>query len=368
MSFRRGREGALKMSLNTPLGVFFCYYKNMLADQIRNLKNEAIGEILEAKTLAEIDQIRATFLGKNGKIKQLTKEIPQLSTEEKKNLGQIINQTKNNIDQALSQAQIKFQEKNQASWFDVTLPGIRPEQGHLHLVTQAIEEITDIFSHLGFNRARYLEVEWDWYAFEGLNMSENHPARDEWETFFIQDLANKKFGKGVLTPHTSSGQLREMEKYTPPIRMLNIAKCYRRQSDMSHAPMFYQFEGLVIDKNINISHLKGTIDYFTKQYFGPDRKSRIRPFHFQFTEPSFEVDVTCLICHGKGCRTCKQGWMELGGSGMVHPQVLRNGGIDPDKYTGFAFGWGVERVMMMKYGIPDIRLLFDGDLRFLNQF
>jgi len=137
---------------------------------------------------------------------------------------------------------------------------------------------------------------------------------------------------------------------------------------MSHAPMFYQFEGLVIDKNINISHLKGTIDYFTKNYFGPDRKSRIRPFHFQFTEPSFEVDVTCLICHGKGCRTCKQGWMELGGSGMVHPNVLKNGGIDPEKYTGFAFGWGVERVMMMKYGIPDIRLLFDGDLRFLKQF
>jgi len=341
----------------------------MLTDQIRNLKNEAIGEILEAKDASEIENTRATFLGRSGKLNQLTKEIPNLALEEKKHLGQLINEVKINIESAIEQSLEKLNVKNfQNKWFDVTLPGIRPEQGHLHLITQAISEITNIFTELGFHRARYPEAEWDWYAFEGLNMSQNHPARDEWETFFIKDLDNKKYGKGVLTPHTSSGQLREMEKYSPPIRMLNIAKCYRRQSDMSHAPMFYQFEGLVVDKNINISHLKGTIDYFTKKYFGPDRKSRIRPFHFQFTEPSFEVDVTCLICHGKGCRTCKQGWMELGGSGMVHPTILKNAGIDPEKYTGFAFGWGVERVMMMKYGIPDIRLLFDGDLRFLKQF
>jgi len=341
----------------------------MLKDQIRNLKNEAIGEILEAKSPQELERIRASFLGRTGKINQLTKEIPKLSGEEKKNLGQLINETKKNIEEALLQLQNKLSEKKPLeNRFDITAPGIKPPEGHLHLVTEAIREITSIFTSLGFHRARYPEVEWDWYAFEGLNMAENHPARDEWETFFIEDFESEKYGKGVLTPHTSSGQLREMEKYSPPIRMINIAKCYRRQSDMSHAPMFYQFEGLVIDKNINISHLKGTIDYFTKQYFGSDRKSRIRPFHFQFTEPSFEVDVTCLICHGKGCRTCKQGWMELGGSGMVHPNVLQNGGIDPDKYTGFAFGWGVERVMMMKYGIPDIRLLFDGDLRFLKQF
>jgi len=342
----------------------------MIVDQIRNLKNEAIGEILEAKNEVELERIRACFLGRSGKINQLTKEIPKLSPEEKGRIGQLINDTKKNIEETLSQALNKFsvQKEKDEEWFDVTALGIKSPEGHLHLVTEAIREITSIFASLGFHRARYPEVEWDWYAFEGLNMAENHPARDEWETFFIENLENKKYGKGILTPHTSSGQLREMEKYSPPIRMLNIAKCYRRQSDMSHAPMFYQFEGLVIDKNINISHLKGTIDYFTKNYFGPDRKSRIRPFHFQFTEPSFEVDVTCLICHGKGCRTCKQGWMELGGSGMVHPNVLKNGGIDPEKYTGFAFGWGVERVMMMKYGIPDIRLLFDGDLRFLKQF
>ena len=215
----------------------------------------------------------------------------------------------------------------------------------------------------------YPEVEWDWYTFGSLNMPKNHPARDEWETFFIENLAHPKYGEAILTPHTSSGQLREMERLKkPPIRMLNIAKCYRRQSDISHAPMFYQFEGLVIDKGINITHLKGTLNYFVKQYFGPERKTRIRPFHFQFTEPSFEVDVTCIVCGGKGCKVCKEGWMELGGSGMVHPIVLKNGGIDPQNYTGFAWGWGVERLLMMKHGIPDIRFLFNGDLRFLNQF
>ena len=189
------------------------------------------------------------------------------------------------------------------------------------------------------------------------------------ETFFIQNLKHPKYGEAVLTPHTSSGQLREIQRLGKlPVRMLNVAKCYRRQVDISHAPMFYQFEGLVIDQGINITHLKGTLDFFVKQYFGPQREARVRPFHFQFTEPSFEVDVSCIVCGGRGCRVCKQGWMELGGAGMVHPTVLKNGGLDPTKYTGFAFGWGVERVLMMKYKIDDIRLLFSGDLRFLEQF
>ncbi len=343
----------------------------MLKDQIRNLKNEAIGEILEAKNQAELERIRASFLGRAGKINQLTKEIPKLSGEEKKNLGQLINETKKNIEEALRQLQNKLSEKKpQENRFDITAPGIKPPEGHLHLVTEAIREITSIFTSLGFHRARYPEVEWDWYAFEGLNMAENHPARDEWETFFIEDLESEKYGKGVLTPHTSSGQLREMEKYSPPIRMINIAKCYRRQSDISHVPMFYQFEGLVIDEAISITHLKGTLDYFAKNFFGPERKTRIRPFHFQFTEPSFEVDISCGLCRGQGCRFCKGGWLELGGSGMVHPSVLKNGGIDPEKYSGFAFGWGVERAYMMKSGlkIDDIRLLYSNDLRFLQQF
>lgn len=348
----------------------------MLKDQITNLKNEAIGQILEAKSLQELEEIRARFLGRSGKINELTQVIPQLTEAEKGQFGRLINETKKTITEVLQQAQDKLQTTERPEiFFDPTVPGIQPPLGHLHLITQAIEEITTIFEKIGFRRVRYPEVEWDWYAFGGLNFPENHPARDEWETFFVANLYHGKFGRGLLTPHTSSGQLREMENNRPPIRMLNIAKCYRRQSDISHAPMFYQFEGLVIDENINITHLKGTLDYFFKSYFGPDRQARIRPYHFQFTEPSFEVDVSCSECHGAGilasgevCRVCKNGWLEIGGAGMVHPQVLKNGGLDPQKYTGFAFGWGVERVLMMKYGLGDIRLLFEGDLRFLQQF
>jgi len=346
----------------------------MESNRIQNLKNQAISSILEAQSDEELEELRIAYLGRKGRITQLLKEIPSLSPSERKEIGQLANDAKNAIEQALAdskRAQAAKEIDIDKEWLDVTAPGKRPSVGHLHLVTEAIQEITTIFEKIGFTRVAYPEVEWDWYAFEGLNMPENHPARDEWETLYIDHLENKKYGHAVLTPHTSSGQLREMKRLgKPPIRMLNIAKCYRRQSDVSHAPMFYQFEGLVIDKGINITHLKGTLDYFAKQYFGPNRKTRIRPFHFQFTEPSIEVDVSCDICQGKGCRLCKQGWLELGGAGMVHPIVLKNGGIDPEKYTGFAFGWGVERVLMMKAGlkIDDLRLLYTNDLRFLKQF
>ena len=237
-------------------------------------------------------------------------------------------------------------------------------------MTTAINEISEIFEKIGFTRVRYPEVEWDWHAFGALNFPDNHPARDDWETFFINAPKHPKFGDMLLTPHTSSGQIREMERVSPPIRMINIAKCYRRQSDSSHYPMFHQFEGLVVDKNISVVHLKGVLDYFAKTFFGKDRITRIRPYHFQFTEPSFEVDVTCGVCKGLGCKLCKSGWLEIGGAGMVHPQVLKNGNINPSIYSGFAFGWGVERVFLMKPGIniPDIRILYSNDLRILEQF
>ncbi len=343
----------------------------MEINHIQNLKNQAISRILEAKRESELEEIRIEYLGRHGEITKLINQIPSLKDEKRKQMGILLNETKKTLEEAIKNqlSIITHQASENEEWFDITLPGIRPPQGHLHLISQTIEQIIDIFTKIGFEKVSYPEVEWDWYAFEGLNIPKNHPARDEWETFFIQNLYHPKYGNAVLTPHTSSGQLREMERVkNPPIRMLNIGKCYRRQIDASHAPMFYQFEGLVIDENINITHLKGTLDYFVKEYFGPQKKSRIRPFHFQFTEPSFEIDVSCIVCEGKGCKVCKQGWMELGGAGMVHPLVLKNGGIDPKKYTAFAFGWGVERVLMMKYKIDDIRLLFNGDLRFLNQF
>ena len=349
----------------------------MDSNQVQNLKNQAISQILEAKTEKELEELRIEYLGRKGQINNLLKEIPKIKPDERAEFGKLLNDVKKAIEEAIGnkKSEIRNSKSETEEHFDVTIPGEKPPLGHLHLITYTIREIIKIFEKIGFTRVRYPEIEWDWYPFEGLNMPKNHPARDEWETFFIEELKHPKYGVGVLTPHTSSGQLREMEIHKPPIRMLNIAKCYRRQSDASHAPMFYQFEGLVIDKGINVCHLKGILDYFVVQYFGPERKTRIRPFHFQFTEPSFEIDVTCIVCGGKGklnngerCRVCKEGWMELGGAGMVHPVVLKNGGIDPKKYTGFAWGWGVERLFMMKYGIDDIRLLFSGDLRFLEQF
>jgi phenylalanyl-tRNA synthetase alpha chain len=333
-----------------------------------------IGLLLEAQedALSEISlgektstQLRIELLGNKSELSRLTKQIRSVNPVDRSQVGIIINQVKQAIEDALGKTtEIGGTEQQE---FDVTVPGILPPQGHLHIVSQAISEITHIFERIGFSRVRHPEVDWDWYAFESLNMPPNHAARDEWETFFI-DFTGKR--KMVLTPHTSNGQVREMEKRKLPIRMINIAKCYRRQSDVSHVPMFHQFEGLYVDKNVSIGDLKGVMDFFFKNYYGPERVSRIRPFHFQFTEPSFEVDINCGMCLGKGCKLCKEGWLELGGAGMVHPTVLRNGGIDPDIYNGFAFGWGIERVAMMKSGtkLDDIRLLYNNDVRFLEQF
>ena len=322
-------------------------------------------DIINTSTLPS-EQLRLEVLGSKSTFSKVTRRITDVPEVDRQSVGIVINQVKKTIEEALNQSSVISHQSSEKSWIDVTMPGVRPPEGHLHIVTQAIMEITRIFERIGFTRVRHPEVDWDWYAFESLNMPKNHPARDEWETFFIES----KKRNIVLTPHTSNGQVREMEKGKLPIRMINIAKCYRRQSDISHVPMFHQFEGMYIDKNVSIGHLKGFIDYFVKQFFGPERKSRLRPFHFQFTEPSFEVDISCDICNGKGCRLCKEGWLELAGSGMIHPNVLKYGGIDPDKYSGFAIGWGIERTYMMKSGtqLDDIRLLYSNDIRFLEQF
>jgi phenylalanyl-tRNA synthetase alpha chain len=355
-----------------------------------NIKNDAISMILAAETTEELNRIKLDYLGKSGKLTVALKELPKIPLEDRPLMGKMANEIKTTIEEIIIEklSQIKNTNKKlRNSHLDVTAPEIRPSQGTVHLVTQAIEEITAIFTKIGFTRVRYPEVEWDWYAFEALNFPDSHPARDDWETFFIDTPVSNQYGPMVLTPHTSSGQIREMLKAQDDlekrkseslsIKMLNIAKTYRRQSDVSHTQMFHQFEGLVIDQNISITHLKGVLDFFVKSYFGEKRMSRIRPYHFQFTEPSFEVDVSCGVCEGKGklgngqnCRLCKEGWLEMGGAGMVHPNVLKNCGVDSKKYNGFAFGWGVERVLMMKEGleIDDLRLLYGNDLRFLEQF
>lgn len=329
-----------------------------------NLKNQALALISQAGTPEELEHLRVSYLGRKGQLKQL------FNTVDKAAFGRQFNEVKQAIEAALAAKTEELAGKKEA-WFDPTAPGELPPLGRLHPISLAIEEIQRIFEHIGFTRVRYPEVDWDRYVFEALNMPADHPARDEWETIFVNAPAHPKLGQMVLTTHTSNGQVREMERVgKPPIRMLNLGKCYRRQQDATHTVMFHQFEGLVVDKGISIPHLKGTLDYFGRQWFGPKIKSRIRPFHFQFTEPSFEVDFTCTACNGRGCRFCKSGWVEVGGAGMVHPNVLKAGGVDPKIYSGFAFGWGVERVLRLKPGlnIDDIRLLYSTNLEFLSQF
>ncbi|MFH1896350.1 MAG: phenylalanine--tRNA ligase subunit alpha [bacterium] len=346
---------------------------------LQKLQTQFEGELKDIKNIKQAEDLRVKYLGKSGLVRQAGQEVKNLKPEERKQFGQELNNLKSEIERKLSASappetdRQKLEAPNNQTKKEIDpqlLPGAKPETGHLHLITQAIEEIVSIFEPLGFNRVRYPEVDWEYYAFEALNMGRDHPARDEFETFFIDSVENKKFGKMVITPQTSNGQVRHMLEHKPPIRMLNIARCGRRQVDISHNPSFYQFEGLVVDKGINITHLKWVLTYFAKNFFGADREIRLRPYDFRFTEPSFEVDISCGLCKGQGCRTCKEGWMELGGAGMVHPYVLKAGGVDPREYSGFAFGWGVERTYMMKSGLklPDIRLLFSNDLRVLEQF
>ncbi|MBM4402181.1 MAG: phenylalanine--tRNA ligase subunit alpha [Candidatus Cloacimonetes bacterium] len=346
---------------------------NEIKNQLLLLQEKAEKELQELEDIDLLEELHRQILGKKGKLTLFLKQIPQLPPDERVETGRLANKTKKNLESI-------FKEKTQSlrlsasqalslqEQIDITVPGVQTPIGHLHPVSLAIFEIEDIFSRLGFVRRRYPEVEHEYYTFEALNMPAHHPARDDFETFYITDEI-------ILTPHTSSGQVREMEKGSSaesaerlPIRMLNIAKCYRPQIDASHTPMFFQFEGLFLDKNVSIAELKGTLDFFAKNYFGKGSKTRLRPHHFQFTEPSFETDVTCTNCSGRGCKFCKQGWLELGGAGMVHPKVIENGGLHPKEVNGFAFGWGVERVAAIRYRIPDIRLLYQNDLRFLEQF
>ena len=361
------------------------YYKKVfdkddLLIKLNNLEKAALEESKSIKTIEELNNFEVKYLlSSNSTLSEVSKQIVNSDKIDRPTLGKEINQKKGIIKNIISNVKKELFDTSNNDWLDVTAPGMKPPEGHLHIVSLAMQEITEIFEKIGFTRVRYPEIEWEWYSFESLNMPANHPARDDFETFFVDLPSSPKFGKVVLSPHTSSGQVREMERlnHQPPVRMINIAKCYRPNWDVSHVPMFHQFEGLVVDEGINITHLKGTMDYFAKQFFGPERKTRLRPFHFQFTEPSFEVDINCAVCLGSGklsdgskCRMCKEGWLELGGSGMVHPNVLKAGKIDTKKYTGFAFGWGIERTYMMKSEtkLDDIRQLYGNDLRFLEQF
>ncbi len=340
---------------------------------LKELLSQFKNDLKNISSLDDLEAVRLKYAGKKGTIAKMLEEIVNLSMEEKKALGKKINEAKQEIQVKILELQNKLAGNKSESSLDKflkTLPGKKPATGHLHIISQAIAEIVEIFKPLGFVRVRYPEIDWEYFVFEALNTPVTHPARDEWETFFIDAPADKQYGRQVITPHTSNGQVHEMLKGQLPIRMLGISRCGRRQEDINHLQTFFQFEGLVVDKGVSIVHLKGTINYFVKNFFGPNREIRLRPYDFRFTEPSFEVDINCDLCQGAGCKFCKGGWVELGGAGMVHPNVLKYGNIDSKVYTGFAFGWGVERTYMMKSGtkIDDIRYLLGNDLRFLEQF
>jgi phenylalanyl-tRNA synthetase alpha chain len=356
-----------------------------LAQDLHALQAEALQVLSTVIDRAAFEAARVSYAGRKGRLAELMAGLGGLSVEEKREAGQVANEVKLAIEGALAAAEARVgaaegAEARERDWLDITLPPQPLTAGHLHPTTQAIEEIADIFKQLGFSRSHHPEVDWDYYAFESLNMPKDHPARDEWETFFVAnekgEVQTGEKGKVVLTPHTSNGQVREMERGQLPIRMISIGRTYRRQISARHLPMFHQFEGLMIDEQVSITDLQGVCDFFVKKYFGENRRTRLRPFHFRFTEPSFELDISCGICDGTGragegkCKVCKGGWLELGGAGMVHPNVLKAGGLNPKKVQGFAFGWGIERTAMMRAGvnIDDIRIFYRNDLRFLKQF
>lgn len=337
--------------------------------QLQALQAEAISAIDAAETGAQISELRIKYLGKKGELTQILRGMGALSAEERPRIGQMVNDIREVLEQALSGKADALKDKELAERLhkeriDVTLPGGRDFVGGKHPLTLTLEEIKRIFTNLGFTVAKGPEVETDYYCFEALNLPKDHPARDMQDSFYITEEI-------LLRTHTSPVQVRVMQASNPdePIRIICPGKVYRRDYDATHSPMFHQVEGLVIDKEITFGDLKGVLAAFAKQMFGEDRKVRLRPSFFPFTEPSAEVDISCGICEGKGCRSCGHtGWLEILGSGMVHPRVLEMSGFDPGKVTGFAFGMGVERIAMLKYGIDDLRLFFDNDIRFLRQF
>ncbi len=331
---------------------------------LQELRQRALREIKEAQDEKSLEKARVKFLGRKGELIQILKSISKLPPELKPLIGRLGNRIKKELESALKEAQteLKRRKEDQQPGLDLTLPGRRRRLGKLHPLTTVTREICEIFLRMGFSIATGPEIELDYYNFEALNIPPDHPARDMQATFYIQ--------KGVvLRTHTSPIQIRTMERERPPLRIIAPGKVYRCDSDVTHTPMFHQIEGLMVDHEISFADLKGVLTFFAQQTFGNKISVRFRPSYFPFTEPSVEMDISCVICHGEGCRVCGQtGWLEILGAGMVHPNVFRAVGYDPEKWVGFAFGLGVERIAMIKYGIDDIRLFYENHLRFLEQF
>ena len=339
-----------------------------MKDKLKKILDDAMTQIDSSEHLDRLNEIKVSFLGKKGELTSVLKAMKDVAPEDRPKVGQLVNEARKAVEEKLDEKRDIFEkavleEKLKSETIDVTLPGKKLAMGHSHPNTITLEEVEDIFVGMGYEVVEGPEVEYDYYNFEALNIPDNHPAKDEQDTFYItKDI--------LLRSQTSSVQVHEMEKGKLPIRMIAPGRVFRSDEvDATHSPTFHQIEGLVIDKNITFADLKGTLQEFAKRLFGEDTKVKFRPHHFQFTEPSAEMDVTCFKCGGKGCRFCKgSGWVEILGCGMVHPHVLEMSGIDPEEYTGFAFGVGLERITLFKYEIDDMRLLYENDTRFLKQF
>ena len=339
-----------------------------MKERLEAIREQAIAKIKDAKDISVLNDVRVEILGKKGQLTEVLKGMKDVAPEDRPKVGQLVNDTRKRIEEELENVKKDLEAKAReaklkAEVIDVTLPAKKAKIGHRHPNTIALEEVERIFIGMGYEVVEGPEVEYADYNFTKLNIPEDHPARDEQDTFFINDSI-------LLRSQTSPVQARTMEKGKLPIRMIAPGRVFRSDEvDATHSPSFHQIEGLVIDKNITFADLKGTLQEFAQELFGPETKTKFRPHHFPFTEPSAEVDVSCFKCGGKGCRFCKgSGWIEILGCGTVHPNVLRMCGIDPDEYTGFAFGVGLERIALLKYEIDDMRLLYENDVRFLKQF
>jgi phenylalanyl-tRNA synthetase alpha chain len=338
-----------------------------MQNKIKQIENEAIQAINNSKDIQQLEAARIKYVGKKSEFMQLLKSLGTLSPQERPIIGALINQTKVKLQNALNSKKVTLSQadqtsKIQANKIDVTLPGKGIRSGKYHPLSKVMEECKAIFLRLGYEIAEGPDVELEYYNFDGLNIPPHHPSRDAFATLFIKDDI-------LLRTHTSPVQIRVMEKRKPPLAIIAPGRVYRRDSDATHSPIFQQLEGFFVDKNVTFGDLKGTLTEFLRQIFGRKKKVRFRPSFFPFTEPSAEVDVECVMCNGKGCRVCKgTGWLEILGSGMIDPNVLKAVKYNPDKVNGFAFGMGIERIAMLKYGIDNIRLFYENDLRFLEQF
>lgn len=351
-----------------------------IIEELQKLRTEALGEISGASTLGELDAVRVRYLGKKGLLTPILRGLGALGPEERPAVGRVSNEVREALEEALSSrgealAGAALEAHLSASAVDLTLPGRAHVPGRQHLINRITRQVVEVFIGLGYRIAEGPEVELDYYNFTALNHPPEHPARAATDTFYVRDLSGQGATKGgesdvLLRTHTSPVQVRVLEREKPPVYIICPGQVYRRDiADPSHLPQFTQIEGLVVDEGITFGDLKGTLDHFVREIFGPDRRTRFRPHFFPFTEPSAEVDVSCGICGGEGCRFCKQsGWLEILGCGMVDPEVFGYVGLDPERYTGFAFGMGVERIAALKYNIPDLRMLLEGDMRFLRQF